>query len=498
MDATRTPVIVGVGQINDRAADSEGLDPPGLMQAALRAADQDAGGGWLGQIDSLSVVAQLSFPDLGDLSAPLAAALGATPRHCAQTRYPMGDSPVLLLEEAANRIAAGESEVAAIVGGEALRTAAQRARQISSEGASVDVVRTSAIRATKPYRQRYGLVAPTDVYPLYENACRAAWGQSLAEGQAESARIWSAFSQVAAGNPDAWLRRAVTAEEVLAVSPDNRPIAFPYTKLMVANSSVNQGAGFIVASLAKARAMGVAEDRLIYVGRGAAAREPGDVLARDTYDHSTSMEATLRSALAFNGVTASDIDAVELYSCFPCIPKMARRILGWPLDRPMSVVGGLTFGGGPVANYMSHAVAVMVGLQRSGSGTTGLLFGNAGLATTSHAILLSRDDRFARQAPQPFNVQAAADAARGAPPPLNETHEGAANIESYTVFYERSGEAASGVIVARTPAGERTLAHIPGDDRDTLTWLTSGADEPVGAAGAINAGADGLMRWRMA
>jgi len=33
-----------------------------------------------------------------------------------------GDSPILLLNEAANRIGAGEIEVAAIVGGEALRT----------------------------------------------------------------------------------------------------------------------------------------------------------------------------------------------------------------------------------------------------------------------------------------------------------------------------------------------------------------------------------------
>jgi acetyl-CoA C-acetyltransferase len=491
MDATRTPVIVGVGQVNDRAGDCEGLDPPGLMQAALRAADADAGGGWLGQVDSLSVVAQISFPELGDLSGPLAAALGASPRHAMQTRYPMGDGPVLLLDEAANRIAAGTSEVAAIVGGEALRTAAKRAQK-----ASIDAVRTSATRAAKPYRQRYGLVAPTDIYPLYENACRAAWGQSLAEGQAESASIWSAFSQVAAANPDAWLRRPVTAEDVLAVSADNRPIAFPYTKLMVANSSVNQGAGFIVASLAKARAMGVVEDRIIYVGRGAGAREPGEVLARDGYTRSASMEATLRSVLAFNGAEASEFDAVELYSCFPCVPKMARRTIGWPLDKAMSVVGGLTFGGGPVGNYMSHAVGAMAGVLRAG-GTTGLLFGNGGYATTSHAIVLSRDDRFARRQPEAFNVQAGADASRGAAPAVNETYEGAASIESYTVFYARSGAPASGVVVARTPTGERTLATVARDDADVITWLTSGAAEPVGAVGMIRAGEDGLMHWRM-
>ena len=44
-DAARIPVIVGVGQVNDRPATPDaGLDSLGLMEAALRAADADAGG----------------------------------------------------------------------------------------------------------------------------------------------------------------------------------------------------------------------------------------------------------------------------------------------------------------------------------------------------------------------------------------------------------------------------------------------------------------------
>jgi acetyl-CoA C-acetyltransferase len=144
---------------------------------------------------------------------------------------------------------------------------------------------------------------------------------------------------------------------------------------------------------------------------------------------------------------------------------------------------------------MSHAVGAMTNTLRAGA-TTGLLFGNGGYATTSHAILLSRDDRFARGGPQAFSVQAEADASRGPAPPVNETHEGAATIESYTVFYGRDGQPGSGVVVARTPAGERTLAHVPGDDGDVIGFLTSGAVEPVGAAGVVRAGEDGLMRWR--
>ena len=93
---------------------------------------------------------------------------------------------------------------------------------------------------------QHGLVAPTDLYPLYENATRAAWGQSLAEAQAESGQIWAGMSAVAAGNEAAWIRNALTADQITSADADNRPIAFPYQKRMVANSSVNQGAGFIV------------------------------------------------------------------------------------------------------------------------------------------------------------------------------------------------------------------------------------------------------------
>ncbi len=489
MDASRIPVIVGVGQINDRPADdAPGLNSLELMAAALKRADEDAGGGWLARMDSLAVVAQLSFPELGDVSRPLAEVLGASPRHCAQTRYPMGDSPVALLNEAANRIAAGELEVAAVVGGEGLRTATKRA------SASRDAVRESAARAARPMRQRYGIVAPTDVYPLYENACRAAWGQTLAEAQAESAEIWARMSHVAAQSEGAWLRKPLRPADILAASPDNRPIAFPYTKLMVANASVNQGAGFIVASLPKARAAGVSEERLIYVGRGAHAREPGDVLARDRLDRSPSMEAALTCALSFNGLCAADLDYAELYSCFPCVPKMARRIVGWPLERPATVFGGLTFGGGPVGNYMSHAIAAMVDALRL-RGRHGLLFGNGGFATTSHAIVLSRDAAIAAQGRPSSDVQAEADAKRGPAPVPIEDYAGPASIETYTVFYDRAGAPRHGVIVARTPAGERFLAYAHADEA-TVAFLTSGASEPVGAAGYAERGADGLIVWR--
>ena len=61
-DPNRIPVIIGVGQVNDRPDDPmEGLDSVGLMAEAIRKADADAGGGWLERCDWLANVQQIAF-----------------------------------------------------------------------------------------------------------------------------------------------------------------------------------------------------------------------------------------------------------------------------------------------------------------------------------------------------------------------------------------------------------------------------------------------------
>ncbi|UVO50953.1 acetyl-CoA acetyltransferase [Sphingomonas sp. SUN019] len=495
----RIAVIVGVGQVNDRPSDPlQGLDSLGLMEAALKEADRDAGDGWLADADSVAVVQQISFRQDNPLAQKLADAIGAGGSHAYESVGPNGDSPILLLNEAANRIARGEATIALVVGAEALRTASQRAALAAKTDLAAQNPLRKLVEGRAPgYRQRYGLTTPVDVYPLYENAGRAAYGQTLAEGQRESGEIWSRFSDVAAQTPAAWIHAPRTAEDVVEPTADNRPIAFPYTKLMVANSSVNQGAGFIVTSLAEARRRGVPDGRVIYVGRGAAAHEHDDFLMRDRYDASPSMEVCLRRTLEFNAVTADDLDLVELYSCFPCVPKMARRVIGWPVDRPATVFGGLTFGGGPIGNYMSHAVAEMVDALRGGEGSTGLLFANGGFATHNHAIVLATSPLPGAGEAHDFDCQAEADAARGPVPELVKDYAGPATIETYTVFYARDGSAKGGVVVARTPEGGRTLAKVPGEDAATIAFLTNGAAEPVGSAGEVVGGGEELV-WQSA
>ncbi len=491
-DPERIPVIVGQGQINDRDSLYDSLE---LMVQAVEAADQDAGGGWIAKLDSVATVAQIAFPQLGNCAEKLVAKLGITPGHVEQTPYPTGESPVQLLHEAANRIGAGEIKVACVAGAEALRTAAIRAK--AATGEKRDALRERARPDNPSLLMRHGLYAPTDLYPIYENATRAAWGQSLTEAQAESGSIWAGMSEVAAANPTAWLRQPQTPEAITGADADNRPIAFPYQKRMVANASVNQGAAFIVTSLAEARRAGVPDDKIIHVGMGAAAHEENSILKRDSYSDAKGMRVTIEETLKRNNATVADLDHVELYSCFPCVPKMARRILNWPVDRPITAFGGLTFGGGPIGNYMSHAIGSMVEKLRREGGTA-LMFANGGFATHFHAIMLSREPFPNATFPHEYDCNPQAKALRGEVPPVDEGYQGLATIESYTVFYHRDGTPRMGSVIARTPEGARTLGHIPANDEATIAWLTDGVEEPVGRGGVLTAHEDGLSRFSRA
>ncbi len=488
-EPARLPVILGVGQIVDRPADpAEGLDALQLMAAAIDRADTDAGGGLIARCDWLAIVPQLSFPDIDPLTQ-LPAALGIAPTHVEQAGMASGDTPVRYLNDAANAIATGEATVAIIVGGEALRTAAMRPEGTGKWPSSS--MGSAAFRNASEHRRKYGLVNPAEIYPLYENATRAAWGQTLTEGQAESARIWSLMADVAQGSEAAWIRKPVSAAEIAEPSASNRMIAFPYTKLMVANASVNQGAALIVTSLATAKELGFSS-QAIFIGGGAAAHEPEDALDRARWDRSPGMEVSLTRALAVNGLTSTNLDHVELYSCFPNVPKMARRVIGWSADRPVTVHGGLTFGGGPVGNYMTHAAAQMVKALRAGGGH-GLLFGNGGYCTHNHSIVLSVTPPPTGTFPQDYLFQAEADAARGPTPPLSDTIEGPARLETYTVIYGRDGPN-YGVVMARTPADERVVARV---DAEEIDFLTSGRVEPVGTAGITERRGD-MLHWRRA
>jgi len=495
----RIPVIVGVGEITDRPKEiAAGLEPLTLLEEALKRAEADSGGKLLHEISSLDIVNFLSWR-YRDPEKQLADRLGIKPKH-AYYGPVGGESPIRYLHEAAQRIARGECSVAAVCGAEAQSSATKAERagvKLPWTPFAHDVEEPKRGAAfQKPMAVKLGVFRPVTVYPFYEAATSAHWGQTPREAMAESGGLWSTYSDVAAQNPNAWLKRSFASDEITTPTPDNRLIAWPYTKLMVANPTVNMGGAVLLTSLAKARAAGIMEDRLVYVSGGASAEEPRDYLIRDQFFESHPQNAVLKAVIDLVGGDGKAFDAIELYSCFPCVPKMARRTLGLGADVQPTVTGGLTFFGAPLNTYMTHAACAMVRKLRHG-GKLGLLYGQGGFVTKHHALVLSRQ---APQAPlaQDTSVQAEADRHRGAVPEFVTEAKGRGKAESFTVIYDRNGEVEHGVAMLRTPHNARALARVPAQDGATLAHLSNMDRSPVGSSGDIVTAGDGVLEWRVA
>jgi len=493
----RIPVIVGVGEIVDRPQEiTDGLEPLALLEEALRRAEADSGAKLLGAIGSLDVVSFLSWR-YRDPERLLAQLLGIDPAHCYYGPVG-GESPIRYLHEAAQRIARGECSVAAVCGAEAQSTATKAARSgvtLPWTPFAKDVEEPKRGAAfQKPLAVKLGVFRPITVYPLYESATSAHWRQTPREALAESGALWSTYSRVACENPNSWLKKRFSADDITTPTPENRLISWPYTKLMVANPTVNMGGAVLLTSLAKARAAGVPEDKLVYPIGGASAEEPRDYLLRDQFYESHPQNAVLRAAMDLAGGDGNKFDAIELYSCFPCVPKMARRTLGLGEDVQPTVTGGLTFFGAPLNTYMTHAACAMVRKMRDGA-KLGLLYGQGGFVTKHHGLVLSR------QAPrepmgQQHSVQADADRNKRAVPEFVSEAGGKGKVEAFTVIYRDKGEVEHGVVMLRDEHGRRTLARVPGSDETTLAHLRNMDRSPVGSLGEI-AMEDGVPQWRV-
>ena len=142
-----------------------------------------------------------------------------------------------------------------------------------------------------------------------------------------------------------------------------------------------------------------------------------------------------------------------------------------------------------------HAIVGMTQALRS-AGRYGLLFANGGYATHNHSLVLRRDPPSPGSFPQDFHYQHEADAIRAPAPRLIEDYEGPGTIETFTVLFDRTGAPRFGVIVARSPAGERFLAQVPATDEAGLAALMSAEREPVGSSGVAERSGE-LSVWRM-
>jgi acetyl-CoA C-acetyltransferase len=232
-----------------------------------------------------------------------------------------------------------------------------------------------------------GMNSASDVFATIDSAIRFARRESLGAHAKRLAALWAGMSAVAVRNPHAWIRKAHTAEEIGRASPENPMISFPYTRLMNANSRVDMGAGLLLCSLEAARSAGVPDEKIVFLHAAAQANDSNFLSTRMDFHRSPAVRLAGARALELAGKNVGEIHHFDLYSCFPSSVEVAAAELGVSEQRPLSVTGGLTFGGGPLNSYGLHAIARMAEVLREQRGTAGLVHGNGGWLA-KHAIAI--------------------------------------------------------------------------------------------------------------
>jgi len=438
----------------------------------------------LSALESIDVVYSQSW-QYDDAVARLAERIGASP---ARRRYSGigGSVPLVLATEVAQEIRAARLDLALITGAEALATV----RRLKKAGEKPQWSFRPAEK--RPFPMDMDL-DPSEIshavfeayltFALFDNARRAHLGRGLDEHRARLGRVLAPMTEIAAASPHAWFPVARSANELVTATPDNRMVAYPYTKLMTSIMDVDMAAALVLASAAKADALGIPEERRVYLRGAAYAEDPVHVAGHPELWRSPAMAAAAGSALAGAGIGADDVAHFDLYSCFASSVCFALHALGISEDdaRAVTQTGGLPYHGGPGSNYMTHALAAMVETLRNDPGSLGITSG-VGMHMQKHAYGVWSTDPGAGVLTDPVPSLAAAPLA------IVESPEGEATVATYTVLHGRDGGPERAVLICDVPGGGRCYALLDGGP---AVLAETEADELIGRTVTLTP-ADGI------
>ena len=454
-----TPLLIAAAAVQQREESAgAGFEPCQLMVAALRkAAAEVAAPELLQRAQRIEVPRGLW--DYSDPARLVAEAVGA-----GRAQTVLADFGILqqtLINRACSSICTGEAEVVLITGAETRYRAVLGQREgveisaTEQTGVEPDVTLRPVAELWSEVETAAGLGMPVGYYAILDSALRHAQGLSVEEHRRQIAQMYAQFSEIAASNPDAWSRQPVAADFIRQGSPKNRMLAFPYTKLHNSQWNVDQGAGLIFCSVAVARELGIDQKYWVFPLAGTESNAMSVVAARRELDRCHGFRLAGQRVLELAGKTTADIDRMELYSCFPLAIRAQIHELGLPVVLPVSVTGAMTFGGGPLNNFVLQATVKMAHILRKNPGETGLITCVSGLNTKQACALYSTQ-------PNPSGWQCADVTAEAQAATelcdLVPDFAGEAAIAGYTVLYQ-GAQPWRAVAVCDLPGGRRSVAY---------------------------------------
>ena len=446
----RTPVLVGSAAITQRAGDPTTADDAvTLMAHALRASADDAGGPDPQRLISRAelIMAPQASWKCADPGRMVADQLGITPRTlCAE----LGVLQQALFTRACTAIAGGRASVVLVCGGEARSRAATAAKSgisVAAEPESngpADVVLSPNQQVISKLEIERKLYVPARQYAIMDTALRGAAGQSISDHAKEVAGLWDAFADVARTRPEAWKRDAVPLGDGQA-GPANPWYAWPYTKQHCSYWTVDQAGGFILCSVEAAVAAHVPRDHWIFPVAAAESNAMIMLSERAEPHRSPAIAAAGRALRDLAGIAPAESDHFDIYSCFPAAVRVQAAELGLPADRPWTVTGGMSFGGGPLNNYVLQSTARMAQVLREDPGSTGLVTSISGMITKQGMGLWSTTPPAGGFRAADVTGQAHAETATAI---VDGDYHGPASVVGYTVGYDGPNPMV-GIIIGR-------------------------------------------------
>ena len=466
-----TPIIIGAGQYVERLNTQSTppfTAPMALAANAGKAALRDAGLP-AEDIDTIAVIrlfsdtVQVWSSALGGSNNPpesVARRIGASPQHRIYSDA-SGTEPLRVMAELLGDIARGEKTVALLTGAEAI--ASQR---FAERNGFTDDWREDYDTPFDNRKHRAplvsmeeihgGLTMPVRSYAVIENYQAQRMGHNLQQHQRYMAQLMAPFSAVAAANPHAYFPAAYSVPDLVQPGPHNYAISLPYSKRLVAQDGVNLASALVLTSVGHARHRGIDPGQWVFLQAYA---EGVDTLLSQRIDpgRSQAMERVLSTAMDRAGASASEMDLIDIYSCFPSAVTAACEVLDLPTDgsRDLTVTGGLPYFGGPGNNYSTHALAEMA-VRLRGQPSRALVTANGGILSKHAAAVLTSDPACASAIDWHDSDGLVVDCS-DIPTRAIAANPASGKVLSYTLVTRRD-KADIAIVLAETDTGERFVA----------------------------------------
>lgn len=458
-----TPVLVSAATAMQREDDyRQALEPLDLMIKAVREA-----GGDCGLPELLQQVDRIAVPRgrwrYRNPAGAIARAIGA--KNAQTVLSTVGVLQQSLVANACEDIASGAIDSAIVTGADAgyrilrARIVGERAGEREQED-DPDVLLAPKAELRHPAEVAAGLNMPVGLYALAESARRAAAGRSIDEHREHLAQRYARFSQIAAQNPQAWIREEKAPRSILEAGRQNPMQAFPYTRSHCSTWNVDQAAALLLCSEEKADALGIAQAQRVYPVASAESNHMEPLSARADLARCHGARIAADALFSVVGISAYEIDLVELYSCFPVAVECFAEAAQIPPGRDLTITGGMSFAGGPYNNYFIQATAKAAQLLKKGAGRTALLSCVSGIMTKQAFALWS-----AERPEIPFaGIDVTSEvAAQSRQLDVQADFTGGGVVAACTVIHERGADPFA-VLLLDTAPGKRALVTSIDDE----------------------------------